>query len=248
MAEPDPSRFGRGCCRRLRLALLGGVAGAAAWDVRVSATRPKATATRELAARQPRGTARHGRSACRPRDGRAHRVRCAPGSKAPYPGAVLGNPNGKVTLVEFSDYACGFCRQSVADVAALVAANPDLQGGGARIPDPHPRKRRRRADGARRRRPGQIRGVPQRDVREQAARARRRSPRPRSSAGVDLAAARAAIESGKYEDQLADNHALAGEDRLQRARPAWVVGEARRSRAQSARRRSNTAVLRAREG
>lgn len=45
----------------------------------------------------------------------------------PHPGAVLGNPAGKVTLVEFTDYACGYCRGSVADVDALIAANPDLK-------------------------------------------------------------------------------------------------------------------------
>lgn len=45
----------------------------------------------------------------------------------PFPGAVMGNPNGKVVLVEFTDFACGYCRQSVADVEALIAANPDLK-------------------------------------------------------------------------------------------------------------------------
>lgn len=44
-----------------------------------------------------------------------------------FPGAILGNPEGKVTLVEFTDFACTFCRQSVADVDALIAANPDLK-------------------------------------------------------------------------------------------------------------------------
>ena len=46
---------------------------------------------------------------------------------APFPGAVLGNPAGKVTLVEFTDYACTFCRKSLPDVAALIAKNPDLR-------------------------------------------------------------------------------------------------------------------------
>lgn len=47
--------------------------------------------------------------------------------EVPFPGAVLGNPNGKVTLVEFTDYACGYCRKSIPDVEALIAANPDLR-------------------------------------------------------------------------------------------------------------------------
>lgn len=45
----------------------------------------------------------------------------------PFPGAVLGNPHGKVTLVEFTDYGCTYCRQSREHVAALVKSNPDLK-------------------------------------------------------------------------------------------------------------------------
>ncbi|HWU01493.1 MAG TPA: DsbA family protein, partial [Novosphingobium sp.] len=48
-------------------------------------------------------------------------------AEKPWPGAVMGNPDGKVVLVEFMDFACGYCRQSLADVDRLVAANPDLK-------------------------------------------------------------------------------------------------------------------------
>lgn len=46
---------------------------------------------------------------------------------APFPGAVLGNPNGSKTIVKFTDYACGFCRSSVADVERLIAEDPELR-------------------------------------------------------------------------------------------------------------------------
>jgi protein-disulfide isomerase len=40
---------------------------------------------------------------------------------------VLGNPQGKITLVEFFDYNCGYCRHAVSDLSALLKANPDLR-------------------------------------------------------------------------------------------------------------------------
>lgn len=47
--------------------------------------------------------------------------------ETPFPGAVLGNPAGKITLVEFTDFACTYCRSSVAEIEALITANPDLR-------------------------------------------------------------------------------------------------------------------------
>jgi protein-disulfide isomerase len=40
---------------------------------------------------------------------------------------VLGNPQGAITLVEFFDYNCGYCKRAVADMTALISANPDLR-------------------------------------------------------------------------------------------------------------------------
>ena len=47
--------------------------------------------------------------------------------REPFAAAVLGNPNGSKTLVKFTDYGCGYCRQSVADVDRLVASDPELR-------------------------------------------------------------------------------------------------------------------------
>ncbi len=40
---------------------------------------------------------------------------------------VLGNPDGAITLVEFFDYNCTYCRRAVSDMSALLDANPDLR-------------------------------------------------------------------------------------------------------------------------
>ena len=44
-----------------------------------------------------------------------------------FPGAVLGNPKGRRTLVKFTDYGCTYCRSSEADVQRLIAADPQLK-------------------------------------------------------------------------------------------------------------------------
>ncbi|MEM6383729.1 MAG: DsbA family protein [Pseudomonadota bacterium] len=41
--------------------------------------------------------------------------------------SVLGNPDGTVTLVEFLDYNCGFCKRAHADVLALIESEPNLR-------------------------------------------------------------------------------------------------------------------------
>jgi protein-disulfide isomerase len=40
---------------------------------------------------------------------------------------VLGNPSGKITVVEFFDYRCPFCKASEPDIEKLLADNPDVR-------------------------------------------------------------------------------------------------------------------------
>ncbi len=40
---------------------------------------------------------------------------------------VIGNPDGKVTLVEFFDYNCGYCKRAIGDLDKLMQGNKDLK-------------------------------------------------------------------------------------------------------------------------
>lgn len=45
----------------------------------------------------------------------------------PYGNAWIGNPKGDVTIVEYFDYNCGFCRSSLPVIFDLVASDPKLR-------------------------------------------------------------------------------------------------------------------------
>lgn len=42
-------------------------------------------------------------------------------------GIVVGNPQGDVTLVEFFDYNCGYCKHALEDLTKLMKADPNLK-------------------------------------------------------------------------------------------------------------------------
>ena len=48
--------------------------------------------------------------------------------------AVAGNPNGDITVVEFFDYNCGYCKRAFADVAKLVEKDKNIRVVFAELP------------------------------------------------------------------------------------------------------------------
>jgi protein-disulfide isomerase len=140
-----------------------------------------------------------------------------------FPGAVLGNPNGTVTLVEFTDYACGYCRQSVADVNALIAANPDLKV----VIREYPILSAESADAARMALAAAQQGK-YAAFHDAMFAAGQLTPATieaaATQAGVNLATARQAIAAGQFEQQLQNNVYLAQSLGLN-GTPSWIVGD-----------------------
>ena len=202
----------------IALAMLGGFAGAALWTSLGFGDE----AMRKYLLAHPEVLPR----AMEVLEQRERQARIAPVRdqlELPFPGAVLGNPEGSVTLVEFTDYACGYCRMSAGDVERLVAENPDLRVVIREFPILRPES----ADAARMAlaaaQQGKFAafhkamfemGTPSAETIEAAAK----------QAGVDLDKARPAIASGKFDPFLQANHQLAAQIGIS-GTPGWVIGD-----------------------
>ena len=143
--------------------------------------------------------------------------------ETPFGGAVLGNPQGKLTLVQFTDYACSYCRQSVADIAALVAAHPDLRVVVRELPilSRESEQAARMALSAAR----QGRYAAFHDAMFDAGRpAAATIAAAAAKAGVDRALAAPVAAGTEVTNELAGNLALAKELGIT-GTPAWVIGD-----------------------
>jgi protein-disulfide isomerase len=141
----------------------------------------------------------------------------------PFPGAILGNPNGKIVVVEFADYACGYCKKSVADLNALIAENPEIKVVMRELPILSPNSadaaKMALAAGEQGKYPQfheamyEI-GKPDAQTIEAAAKA----------AGLDLARARQFIADPRLDAEIDRNMDLARKLGFQ-GTPSWVIGE-----------------------
>jgi protein-disulfide isomerase len=141
----------------------------------------------------------------------------------PFPGAILGNPEGSVTLVEFTDFACGFCRRSLDDVDALIAANPDLRVVIREMPILSPQS-------AAAARMGLAAAEQGKYAEFHRAMFEAGQPDPASiaaaakAAGLDLSKAQQAAKAPRIDQELASNIDLAGKIGFS-GTPTWIVGD-----------------------
>ena len=200
------------------IALLGGFAGAAIWSL----TGLGHSQTRDYLMENPDILPDMAR-AYQAKEAESRLASVGDEARAPFPGAVLGNPNGSRTLVKFTDYACGYCRASVADVDRLVAENPDLRVVVREYPIfPGSEEAARMALAAAQQ--GKYSafyhalfagGAPDAAGIEAAA----------QSAGLDMEAARAFAASDAVTAELAKNHAFAEQLGFS-GTPSWIAGDA----------------------
>jgi protein-disulfide isomerase len=143
--------------------------------------------------------------------------------------AVVGNPAGDVTLVEFFDYNCGYCKRMLPALVDLLESDPNLRvvfkewpvltdgsGEAARVAlgvlkvapekylDFHVELMSQ---------PGGSDGI-----------GKKRALKVVEDLGIDLAAVEAAAKDPAVDEQIAENYKIA-EDLGLRGTPSYVVGE-----------------------
>jgi len=142
---------------------------------------------------------------------------------------VVGNPNGKITVVEFFDYRCPYCRAAEPDLQKLLAANPDVRLVLKEFPILDIEDQSHISEDAAR---GALAAIPQGRYAAVHA-ALLAAPHLDETAirdvlqhnGVDLTKDQALSQTKSISDHLAENHALARDLGVD-GTPAFVIGDA----------------------
>jgi protein-disulfide isomerase len=141
---------------------------------------------------------------------------------------VVGNPNGKITLVEFFDYRCPYCKAAEPDLQKLLAANPDVRLVLKEFPILDAEDQSHISEDAAR---GALAAIPQGRYAQvhEALLAERHLDEAAihdvlSRNGVDMAKDQALAAAKPITDHIAENHALARDLGVD-GTPAFVIGD-----------------------
>lgn len=135
----------------------------------------------------------------------------------------VGPRNAKVTVVEFSDYRCGYCKLAAPEVAALIRANPDVRFVFKEFPifgatSQYAAKAALVAAKEGKYLPVHQALMAEKNLDEAAV------DRVLKANGLDPARVRAEGEKPEYDRYFADKHALAGRLNIE-GTPAFVIGD-----------------------
>jgi protein-disulfide isomerase len=141
---------------------------------------------------------------------------------------VVGNPNGRITLVEFFDYRCPYCKAAEPDLQKLLAANPDVRLVLKEFPILDAEDQSHISEDAAR---GALAAIPQGRYAQvhEALLAERHLDEAAihdvlSHNGVDMAKDQALAAAKPITDHIAENHALARDLGVD-GTPAFVIGD-----------------------
>jgi protein-disulfide isomerase len=142
---------------------------------------------------------------------------------------VIGAPQGKITVVEFFDYRCPFCKAAAPGIQKLIAANPDVRLVLKEFPILDAEDQSHISEDAAR---GALAALPQgryAQVHEALLAEHHLDETVISDVltrnGVDLAKDKALSDAKSITDHLAENHALARDLGVD-GTPAFVIGDA----------------------
>lgn len=140
----------------------------------------------------------------------------------PYAGAWAGNPKGDVTVVEYFDYNCGYCRASLPTIAKLIAADPGVKVIFRELPILSPKSRTAAQLSLVAAERGKFRAYHDALYRAGPVSDETMGAALRA-AGIDAASARAAADAPRIEHELRDNIAMSQRLGVS-GTPSWVIG------------------------
>lgn len=139
------------------------------------------------------------------------------------PRDFVANPGGTITVVEFFDYNCGYCKLAAPEVSRLIAENPDVRfvfkEFAFQTADSIQAARMVLTPGAKPKGLELYKALMAQKPLNQAA-----IDRSLQSVGVDVAEARRAANDPSIERQISDTHELAGALGID-GTPAFVIGD-----------------------
>ncbi len=138
---------------------------------------------------------------------------------------VFGNPDGDVTLVEFADYRCGFCKKSHPVLKELLQLDPNLRLVLKEFPilGPDSTAAARMATAAQDLDPANFEALNDALMRFEGQLTEAISYQIASRVGYDVAALRKRAASAEIEARIGDNYALARTLGL-RGTPSFILG------------------------